>query len=36
MTNWNFLRTPLIKPRNPIDDAARPPVEALALSLVRL
>jgi hypothetical protein len=31
----NFLRTPPTKLQNPIDDAALPPFEAFALSLVR-
>jgi hypothetical protein len=36
MTNWNFFRTPPTKPRNLIDEAVFPPVEASALSLIRL
>jgi hypothetical protein len=32
----NFLRTPPTKPQNPIGEAALPPLEAFALSRVRL
>jgi hypothetical protein len=36
MTNSNFLRTAPTRPRIPIDEAAFPPVEVFALSLIHL
>jgi hypothetical protein len=36
MTNWNFLRTVPTERRIPIDEAAFPPVETFALSLIHL